>query len=203
MFTAINLESKLIRLEPLTMKHLTDICLAGNYPQVWQHMPINRCKDEQTARAWLQTAIDDMAAGKQLALVTIDKQSNSVIGSTRLFSLDQQLKKLELGHTFITPEFQRSYVNSHAKYLMLQYAFEELKMVRVEICTHENNQQSRKAIARIGGHFEGIIRKHRRAPNGDYRNTAMFSITDDEWPQVKQKLLASGKVQEEFIHVPC
>jgi len=203
MFTAVTLETSLIRLEPMTIEHLASFRLAGNFPQVWQHMPINRCKDEQTARAWLQTAIDDMTAGKQLAFITIDKQSNSVIGSTRLFSLDQQHNKLELGHTFITPEFQRSYVNSHAKYLMLQYAFEELNIARVEICTHENNQQSRKAIARIGGQFEGILRKHRRAPNGDYRNTAMFSITDDEWPQVKQRLLTSGRNQEEFIHVSC
>lgn len=203
MFTAVTLETSLIRLEPMTMEHLASFRLAGNFPQVWQHMPINRCKDEQTARAWLQTAIDDMAAGKQLAFITIDKQSNSVIGSTRLFALDQQHNKLELGHTFITPEFQRSYVNSHAKYLMLQYAFEKLNMARVEICTHENNQQSRKAIARIGGQFEGILRKHRCAPNGDYRNTAIFSITDDEWPQVKQRLLTSGNSQEEFIHVSC
>jgi len=164
-------------------------------------MPINRCQDEETARAWLKMAVDDMAAGRQLAFVTIDKKSNNVIGSTRLFALDKQHKKLELGHTFITPKFQRSYVNSHAKYLMLQHAFEVLKMARVEICTHENNQQSRKAIARIGGQFEGVLRKHRRAPNGDYRSTAMFSITDDEWPQVKQQLLASGKNHEEFIHV--
>ncbi len=200
MFTAVTLETSLIKLEPMTMEHLSAFRLAGDFPNVWQHMPINRCKDEQTARAWLQIAIDDMAIGKQLAFVTIDKQSNKVIGSTRLFGLDQQHNKLELGHTFITPEFQRSFVNSHAKFLMLQYAFEELNMARVEICTHENNQQSRKAIARIGGQFEGILRKHRRAPNGDYRNTAMFSITDDEWPQVKQRLLASGKNQEEFIH---
>jgi RimJ/RimL family protein N-acetyltransferase len=198
MFTAINLESTLIRLVPITMEHLTDFRIAGNYPQVWQHMPMNRCEDEGTSRAWLQTAIDDMAAGKQLAFVTIDKQSNTVIGSTRLFSVDEQHKKLELGYTFITPKFQRSYVNSHAKYLMLQHAFEVLNMVRVEICTHENNQQSRNAIARIGGQFEGILRKHRRAPNGDYRNTAMFSITDDEWPQVKAALLKTGQNPQEF-----
>jgi len=201
MFTAITLETSFIRLEPMTIEHLAGFRLAGDFPNVWQHMPINRCKDEQTAREWLQIAIDEMAAGKQLAFVTIDKQSNKVIGSTRLFSLDKQHNKLELGHTFITPEFQRSYVNSHAKYLMLQHAFEVLKMARVEICTHESNQQSRNAIARIGGHFEGVLRKHRRAPNGNYRNTAMFSITDDEWPQVKQHILASGKNHGEFIHV--
>ena len=127
------------------------------------------------------------------------KKTNKVIGSTRLFRFNEKDKAIELGHTFITPEFQRSYVNSHAKYLMLKHAFEQLKMVRVEICTHENNQQSRNAIARIGGKFEGVLRKNRRAPNGDYRNTALFSIIDEEWSQVKQHLLNSGKNPEEFI----
>ncbi|PKI13239.1 GNAT family N-acetyltransferase [Colwellia sp. 12G3] len=197
----ITLETSLLKLVPMTMQHLNDYCLAGNYPQVWQHMPLNRSASHDIARPWMQEAVDEMAQGLQLAFITLDKKTNKVIGSTRLFRCNEKDKSIELGHTFITPEFQRSYVNSHAKYLMLKHAFEHLKMVRVEICTHENNQQSRNAIARIGGHFEGILRKNRRAPNGDYRNTAMFSILDEEWPQVKQQLLASGTNQEEFEHV--
>ena len=203
---AITLETRLIKLVPLTMQHLEGYCLAGNYPQVWQHMPINRCQSQEIAKPWLAEAIKKMDQGLELAFVIInkvsEKESDTVIGSTRLFRYNDNDKTIELGHTFITPDFQRSHVNSHAKYLMLKHAFEQLKMVRVEICTHENNQQSRNAITRIGGQFEGILRKHRRAPNGDYRNTALFSIIDEDWPQVKQQLLATGKSQEEFIHVP-
>jgi len=198
----VMLESSLIKLVPMTLQHLPAYCLAGNYPQVWQHMPINRCQNDEIAKAWMQEAIDEMAQGLQLAFVTIDKKTDRVIGSTRLFRLNEKDKSLELGHTFITPDFQRSYVNSHAKYLMLKYAFENLSMCRVEICTNENNKQSRAAITRIGGHFEGILRKHRRSPNGDYRNTAMFSIIDEEWPQVKKQLIATGKNPEEFNYVP-
>ncbi len=201
MFTPTTLETELIKLQPMTMEHLDEFCQAGNFPEVWQHMPMNRCKDEATATDWLKDAVEDMAKGNQLAFVTIDKKTNKLIGSTRLFSLDKQHKKLELGYTFITPEFQRTYVNSHAKFLMLRYAFESLGIARVEICTHENNQKSRNAIARIGGHFEGILRKHRRAPNGDYRNTAMFSIIDDDWPKVKAQLLNTAN-SEEFSNVP-
>jgi RimJ/RimL family protein N-acetyltransferase len=164
-------------------------------------MPINRSATHDIARPWMQEAVDEMAKGLQLAYVTIDKKTDKVIGSTRLFRCNERDKSIELGHTFITPEFQRSYVNSHAKYLLLRHAFEHLKMTRVEICTHENNQQSRNAIARIGGHFEGVLRKHRRAPNGDYRNTALFSIIDEEWPQVKKQLLTTGTKQKEFEHV--
>jgi RimJ/RimL family protein N-acetyltransferase len=197
----LTLETSLLKLEPMTMQHLNGFCLAGNYPKVWQHMPINRSASHEVARPWMQEAIDEMAQGLQLAFITIDKKTNKVIGSTRLFRYNEKDKSIELGHTFITPEFQRSYVNSHAKFLLLKHAFEHLKMVRVEICTHENNQQSRNAIARIGGQFEGILRKNRRAPNGDYRNTAMFSIIDEEWPQVKQHLLATAKKSEEFTYV--
>ncbi|WP_019026562.1 GNAT family N-acetyltransferase [Colwellia piezophila] len=197
----VTLETSLIKLVPMTIQHLNDYCLAGNYPQVWQHMPINRSASHDIARPWMQEAIDEMAEGLQLAFITIDKQTNKVIGSTRLFRYTEKDKTIELGHTFITPEFQRSYVNSHAKYLMLKHAFEHLKMTRVEICTNENNQKSRNAIARIGGHFEGILRKHRRAPNGDYRNTAMFSILDDEWSTVKITLLNTAKNSGEFEHV--
>ena len=203
---AITLETRLIKLVPLTMQHLEGYCLAGNYPQVWQHMPINRCQSQEIAKPWLAEAIKKMDQGLELAFVIInkvsEKESDTVIGSTRLFRYNDNDKTIELGHTFITPDFQRSHVNSHAKYLMLKHAFEQLKMVRVEICTHENNQQSRNAITRIGGQFEGILRKHRRAPNGDYRNTALFSIIDEDWLQVKQQLLATGKSQEEFMHVP-
>lgn len=198
----ITLETSLIKLEPMGLQHLNGFLSAGNHPQVWQHMPLNRCQSPEIASAWMKEAIDEMTQGLQIAFVTIDKRANKVIGSTRLFRCNDIDKSIEVGHTFITPEFQRSYVNSHAKYLMLKHAFEHLKMARVEICTHENNQQSRQAIARIGGHFEGVLRKNRRAPNGDYRNSALFSIIDDEWPQVKQHLLSTGKNQEEFSHVP-
>jgi len=198
MFKPQILQSQLIKLVPMNMGHLEAYRTAGNFPEVWQHMPMNRCKTTEITTAWMKEAINEMALGQQIAFVTIDKKTNQVIGSTRLFRLNQKDKSLEIGHTFITPKFQRSYVNSHAKFLMLQYAFEMLNMVRVEICTNETNQRSRTAISRIGGHFEGILRKHRKSPNGDYRNTAMFSITDDEWPKVKEKLLKTATQKQEF-----
>ena len=198
MFKPQILQSQLIELVPMTMGHLDAYRTAGNFPEIWQHMPMNRCETEATATAWMKEAINEMALGQQIAFVTIDKKSNQVVGSTRLFRLNQQDNSLEIGHTFITPKFQRSYVNSHAKFLMLQYAFDVLNMVRVEICTNETNQQSRNAIARIGGHFEGILRKHRKSPQGNYRNTAMFSITDDEWPKVKARLLKTATQANEF-----
>lgn len=189
MLKPITLTSELIKLEPMTMAYLPEFCSAGNFVEVWQHMPVNRCENAETARAWMQEAINEMAAGKQVAFIIINKKNNQVVGSTRLFRLNQQDRCVEIGHTFISPAWQRSHVNTHAKYLLLEYVFETLGFTRVEIATHENNLQSRHAIARIGGQFEGILRKNRRAENGSYRNTALFSIIDDEWPQVKINLL--------------
>jgi len=197
----VTLETSLIKLLPMNLKYVNGYCLAGNYPEVWQHMPVNRCQNHSIAQSWMEEAIAEMSQGLQLAFITIDKKTDKVIGSTRLFRYNKKDRTIELGHTFITPKFQRSYVNSHAKYLMLKHAFEHLKITRVEICTHENNQQSRNAIARIGGHFEGVLRKNRRAENGHYRNTAMFSIIDEEWSQVKKELLATSKNAKEFEYV--
>lgn len=201
MLKPVTLESELIKLEPLTMTHLSDFCKAGNFAEVWRYMQPNRCQNEDVARAWISLAVNEMATGSQVAFVIINKQNNKIVGSTRLFRVNGVDRALEIGHTFISPAFQRSHVNSHAKYLLLEYVFETLDFTRVEICTHEKNLQSRHAIARIGGKFEGILRKNRRAEDGSYRNTALFSIINDEWPQVKANLLKTGQDKEVFSYV--
>ena len=200
MLKPVTLESELIKLEPITMTHLSDFCKAGNFAEVWRYMQPNRCQNEDVARAWISLAVNEMATGSQVAFVIINKQNNKIVGSTRLFRVNEVDRALEIGHTFISPAFQRSHVNSHAKYLLLEYVFETLDFTRVEICTHENNFQSRNAIARIGGKFEGILRKNRRAEDGSYRNTALFSIINDEWPQVKANLLQTGQCKEVFSY---
>jgi len=201
MLKPVTLESELIKLEPITMTHLSDFCKAGNFAEVWRYMQPNPCENVEMARSWIVGMIDEMATGSQVAFVIINKQNNKIVGSTRLFRVNEVDCTLEIGHTFISPEFQRSHVNSHAKYLLLEYVFETLDFTRVEICTHENNLQSRRAIARIGGQFEGILRKNRRAEDGSYRNTALFSIINDEWPQVKANLLKTGQCKEVFSYV--
>jgi len=196
MLSPITLENDLIKLVPMNLSHLEGFRLAGNFEQVWQWMPMNRCKNETIARSWMNEAIDAMAKKEQVAFVIFDKKSNTLVGSTRLFRFNENDLTLEIGYTFITPEFQRSYVNSQTKFLLLSYVFEQLKLNRVEFCAHEKNQKSRAAIARIGGTFEGIIRQNRRLPDGSYRNTALFSILAKEWQEVRANLLAiSNKLE--------
>jgi RimJ/RimL family protein N-acetyltransferase len=195
------LETQLIKLIPLTMQHINEFSHAGNYQEIWQYMSVsNQCINRETAKTWIQQAITAMAKGSEVAFVIIDKATNKLVGTTRLFRFNQAQSTLEIGHTFITPSFQRTYVNSHAKYLLLAHVFESLGINRVEICTHQDNVKSRHAIIRIGGHFEGIIRQHRLQDSGQYRNTALFSILNNEWLRVKNNLLSSGKTVSEFCH---
>ena len=184
----VTLETQLIKLIPLTMQHLKEFSYAGNHHEIWQYMSVsNQC-------------ITAMAKGSEVAFVIIDKTTEKLVGSTRLLHLNQAQSTLEIGHTFITPSFQRTYVNSHAKYLLLAHVFESLSINRVEICTHQDNVKSRQAIMRIGGHFEGIIRQHRLQASGQYRNTALFSILNNEWLRVKSNLLSLGTTVSEFCH---
>lgn len=187
--TQTHFETNKVILQKLQHHHLDDLLQAGKNPKIWQYVLSNYCKDKDTLEHWFNETAQ-YHADKQLPLVIIDKKSNQLVGSTRLFSLDFNHDKLEIGHTFITPEFQHCHINTHAKYLLLSYAFEQLGAARVELRTHENNQKSRNAIARLGAQFEGIAWQDRKLIDGSYRNSAVFSITHLIWPNVKQQLEA-------------
>ncbi|ACA87641.1 GNAT family N-acetyltransferase [Shewanella woodyi] len=189
----ITLESKDIQLRPLTREDVAGFQLAGNHEKLWQWVVPNPCKSLEMTAAWIEKALVEQELGNQVPFVIIDKQSQKVIGSTRYCSIRRDDRNIEIGHTFITPEFQRSHVNTQAKYLLLQHGFEVLDAIRVEIKTHAKNEQSRSAILRIGAEFEGILRNSRILPGGSYRNTAIYSIIEQDWPQVKSVL--QGKME--------
>jgi RimJ/RimL family protein N-acetyltransferase len=186
----ITLSTDRIELQPLGLNHAEAFHLATNDDAIWTWMVPNPCKTIEATQKWIAAALAERDAGRQVPFITIDRASGKLIGSTRYLNIMRADKGIEIGHTWITPEFQQSYVNSHAKYSMLQHAFETLGAIRVEFKTHESNQKSRNAILRLGAQFEGIMRQQRILPNGNLRNTALFSIIDGEWPQVKQQLLS-------------
>jgi RimJ/RimL family protein N-acetyltransferase len=122
---------------------------------------------------------------------TVRQSDGVVVGTTRFIDIRRPHRGLEIGWTWITPAAQRTAINTEAKYLMLRRAFEEWGALRVQLKTDANNAQSRAAIQRIGAAFEGILRKQLlRDHDGYQRDTAMFSITDTEWPAAKRKLEA-------------
>ena len=123
-----------------------------------------------------------------MPFVTIDAASGKVVGSTRFMNIEAKHRRLEIGSTWIAPPWQRSAINTEAKYLMLSHAFGPLGCHRVEFKTNSLNQKSRDAILRIGAKQEGIFRKHMVTASGRVRDTVWFSIIDSEWPQVKLDL---------------
>lgn len=176
-----------VALEPLTESHLAGLYKAGQHPDIWQWVLSNYTKTPTTLQQWFEKTAQ-FNRSEQLVFAIIDKLTNQVVGTTRIFRLDIHNLNAEIGHTFLSKAAQRTYVNTHAKYLLLSYAFDELGLVRINFNTHEKNEKSRDAITRLGAQFEGIAKKDRRLDDGSYRNTAKFSIIDEYWPRIKKQL---------------
>ncbi|TMP39668.1 GNAT family N-acetyltransferase [Pseudoalteromonas rubra] len=187
MLKSITLSSEKVRLEPLTRAHLPHLRDFGEQTTLWTWVLDNYCQSSAKLTLWFEQSAQ-FDPDIQLPLVIVDKATNNIAGSTRLFRLNQTNLSAEIGHTFIGEQWQRSHINTHTKYLLLKHAFETLGLVRVQLRTHEHNQKSRSAIARLGAQFEGLILKDQRIAADTFRNTAQFVITDDMWPQVKDKL---------------
>ena len=177
-----------VRLDPMTPAHLEALVMAGCYPELWTWTSTTADTREGMAD-YVAAAMRDRDAGVAMPFVTIDKASGRVIGSTRFGNIDLSNRRVEIGWTWITPSFQRTRVNSEAKFLMLRHAFEVWKCVRVELKTDALNEKSRKAMERIGAKEEGILRQHMITWNGRLRDSVYYSILDTEWPGVREKLL--------------
>jgi RimJ/RimL family protein N-acetyltransferase len=145
-------------------------------------------KTTDDMRRYIETALKWQAEGTALPFATIEKGSGKAVGSTRYANIERTHRRLEIGWTWITPSWQRTAVNTEAKYLMLRHAFETLGCIRVELKTNSLNRKSRDAMLRIGAKEEGILRNHMINPDGSIRHTAYYSVIDSEWPEVKKRL---------------
>ena len=169
------------------MDHLERLCEIGLDESLWLFNPVFvRTRDDM--RRYVQTALKLQEEGTALPFVTIEKSKQKLVGSTRYGTIDLINKRLEIGWTWIAPEWQRTYVNTEAKYLMLRHAFETLGCNRVEFKTDSLNEKSRMALAGIGAKEEGVFRNHMVMPGGRLRHSVYFSVIDSEWPEVKLKL---------------
>ncbi|HZW46575.1 MAG TPA: GNAT family protein, partial [Microvirga sp.] len=133
-------------------------------------------------------ALELQAAGLALPFATVVRDGNRVVGSTRYMNIDAANHRVEIGTTWIARSWQRTFVNTHAKFLMLRHAFDVLGCNTVEIRTHSQNDQSRAAIERLGAKLDGVLRRHMIMPDGHIRDTAVYSIIREEWPEVKARL---------------
>jgi len=188
----VTLEGIHVRLEPLSAVHNPALCEVGFDPELWRLNPTRVTSPDEMA-AYVHAALDAQAAGTALPFATIERAGGNVIGSTRYMNIDLVNRRVEIGATWIARPWQRSFVNTEAKYLMLRHAFETLSCIRVELKTDALNHRSRNAILRLGAHQEGILRKHVLTWTGRIRDTVYFSILDSEWPRVKAGLEAKLK----------
>jgi len=181
------LQGNYIRLEPLSLEHLDGLCEIGLDQEIWRWSPAPITTSEEM-RSYIATALRWQAEGTALPFATVLNETNQVVGSTRFANIDRENKHMEIGWTWIGKPWQRTAVNTEAKYLMLCHAFEELGCIRVEFKTDSLNQQSRNAILRIGAKEEGTFRNHMITQAGRYRHSVYFSVIDTEWPEVKRGL---------------
>ncbi|HVD61131.1 MAG TPA: GNAT family protein [Gemmatimonadaceae bacterium] len=183
------LEGDRVRLEPMQRDHLDALLEAGRYEELWRWTRSNATTRE-TMSAYMDEAFTEAGNGTALPFVTIDKPSQTIVGSTRFANIDHNNRRVEIGWTWISPHFQRTYINSEAKYLMLRHAFDVWDCVRVELKTDVLNEQSRTAMLRLGAIEEGVLRRHVMTYNGRFRDTIYYSILDHEWPAVRARLEA-------------
>jgi len=187
--TPVTLEGSFVRLEPLRRDHAALFweIAKGSLESVFRWIPYPMKAREDFDRL-VARAFSEQERGESVVFATVDQASRQVIGSTRFMNIDRANYRVEIGSTWIAPPWQRTAINTEAKYLMLRHAFEAWKCMRVELKTDALNQKSRNAILRIGAKEEGIFRKHLITWTGRVRDTVYFSILDTEWPEAKSRL---------------
>lgn len=181
------LEGTRAKLIPLERAHRSELLKAASNGKLWE-LWFTSVPSEKTIDSYIETALKDQKAGTALPFVVVDKTTNEIVGSTRYLNAEAEHKRLEIGATWYAKRMQRSGLNAECKHLLLGYAFEQLKCIAVEFRTHYHNQASRTAILKLGAKQEGILRNHRIDPQGNYRDTVVFSILESEWPTVKYGL---------------
>ena len=179
------LEGEHVRLEPMNQDHAQGLYNRGRSAADWAFMPRACFVDQADTRHWIDEALSQ---DNQLPFAIIEKQKNRVVGSTRYLNIRQEHRSLEIGWTWLGQEWLRTGVNTEAKFLLLRHAFERLGCIRVEFKTDERNQRSQRALERIGATREGVLRNHMIVQGGFYRNSVYFSVIEEEWPAVRERL---------------
>jgi len=186
--TPVVLEGRIVRLEPLRRDHLDGLAEVAFEPALWQYT-LARPVDAAGLEAWVGAALDNAEAGIEVPFATIDRATERVIGSTRYLNIVPEHRRFEIGWTWLATSAQRTGANREAKLLQLTHAFEGLGANRVEFKTDSLNDKSRTALLGIGASFEGTFRNHMVMPDGRLRHSAYYSVTREDWPTVRSRLI--------------
>jgi RimJ/RimL family protein N-acetyltransferase len=186
----VTLTGKVVRLEPLSVDHVEDLARVGLEPEIWHYMRYGKIENREGLRAWVQELLSMRDQGTDLPFAVIYLASGRAIGSTRFLHIDIPNRSLEIGGTWYGLDYQGTQVNTECKYLLLQHAFEQLGCVRVWFKTDGRNLRSQHALEKLGVVKEGVLRNHMILPDGYIRDSVVYSLVPDEWPQVKASLEA-------------
>lgn len=189
-----------VLLEPLEEHHFDGILASVQDPSVWKYMSFADLSDPKAVRSWFDLALQEPGKGIGAPFAILDRNSAMVLGSTSLYEIHLRHKRCELGRSWLVPSVRRTGVNTRSKLLMLTYAFENMEMQRVQLKASFKNEVSRRAIESIGGKFEGTMRNFSLLPGGIRSDAALYSIIAEEWPTVKQALIARIERLPETSH---
>lgn len=184
----IFLENQRALLRPLQPTDLENLMPAASSDPLLLQFSRAPIHTPELLQQFIDESIEERAKRVRYPFAIFDKEAAAFAGSTSFAAVSNKDRRLEIGWTWFGKTFQRTGLNRNVKYLMLQYAFEQLQFERVELKTDERNHQSRLAIERIGGRFEGVLRSHMLMPDGHRRNTVYYSILKNEWQAVKKEV---------------
>ena len=182
------LVGRYIILRPPSIEDIDGLSIAARDGEIWNNR-FSLFPNLNEIEKYIQEMLDLSSKDSILPFITIHKSSNTILGTTRYLNIDYENHRLEIGHTWIAKSWRKKYVNTEAKFLMLQYAFEKLACIAVEIRTDVLNTVSRQAIQRLGAKQDGILRHHKIMRDGRIRDTVCYSIIKPEWKQVKENLI--------------
>ncbi|GAA4945997.1 GNAT family protein [Algibacter agarivorans] len=183
------LENKRVKLTPLNLENYTHLTEIGQQENLVQYSP-SKVETPEDLKQYVQTALDWQINKTAMPFIIFDKKANTYAGTSRYMNINWHNSVLEIGATWIGREFQGTGLNMNIKFLMLQYAFETLKFDKVEFRVDERNIPSRKAVEKIGGILEGVLRKNTLMLDGFRRNTCCYGILKEEWDGIKNDVFA-------------
>jgi len=183
----VTLKGKYATLEPLSIDHVSELGEAAKDGELWR-LWYTGVPSPETAESYVKDALDMFDKHTAMPFIIRENKSGKIIGSTRFCNIEEDKKRAEIGYTWYAKSYQRSPINTECKLMLLTHAFEQLDAIAVEFRTHWHNQQSRRAIERLGAKQDGVLRNHQRMADGSYRDTVVFSIINHEWSSVKNSL---------------
>jgi RimJ/RimL family protein N-acetyltransferase len=184
---ATRLEGELVVLEPLRESHAEELWRAAQAPEIWSWLaPLG--EDRELFDYWMRLSLEASAEGKEGVFAIRRRENEAVVGSSRYLNVRPADRVVEIGWTWLNPSAWRTGANVETKLLLLTHAFETLDCIRVELKTDARNERSRAAMAALPAQFEGVLRKHMIVPGVGVRDSAYYSVIDDEWPAVRAKL---------------